>query len=87
MVYDTIFPKENCDNELVRIALRENRVIVTRDTRLALRRVVRLGQMSVTLIEKDDLPSQLKQLVQDLDLDLSGGFSLCVCCNEPLYSI
>ena len=87
MGYDTIFPKENGDNELVRIALRENRVLVTRDAGIALRRVVRLGQMSVALIEKDDLRSQLKQLVQDLELDLSGGFSLCVCCNEPLHSI
>ena len=87
MGYDTIFPKENGDNELVRIALRENRVLVTRDAGIALRRVVRLGQMSVALIEKDDLRSQLKQLVQDLELNLSGGFSLCVCCNEPLHSI
>ena len=87
MGYDTIFPEENGDNELVRIALRENRVLVTRDAGIALRRVVRLGQMSVALIEKDDLRSQLKQLVQDLELDLSGGFSLCVCCNEPLYPI
>ncbi len=87
MGYDTIFPKENGDNELVRIALRENRVLVTRDAGIALRRVVRLGQMSVALIEKDDLRGQLKQLVQDLELDLSGGFSLCVCCNEPLHSI
>ena len=64
MGYDTIFPKENGDNELVRIPLRENRVLVTRDAGIALRRVVRLGQMSVALIEKDDLRSQLKQLVQ-----------------------
>ena len=76
MGYDTIFPKENGDNELVSISLRENRVLVTRDAGIALRWVVRLGQMSVALIEKDDLRSQLKQLVQDLELDLSGGFSL-----------
>ena len=44
MGYDTIFPKENGDNELVRIPLRENRVLVTRDAGIALRRVVRLGR-------------------------------------------
>ena len=43
MGYDTIFPKGSGDNELVRIALRENRVLVTRDAGIALRRVVRLG--------------------------------------------
>lgn len=87
MGYDTIFPEENGDNELVRIALRENRVLVTRDAGIALRRVVRLGQVTVALVEKDDLRGQLTQLVRDLELDLSGGFSLCVCCNEPLYPI
>jgi len=44
MGYDTIFPKENSDNELVPIALRENRVLVSRDAGIALRRVVRLGR-------------------------------------------
>jgi len=44
MGYDTIFPKENGDNELVRIALRENRVLVTSDAWIGLRRVVRLGR-------------------------------------------
>jgi uncharacterized protein with PIN domain len=87
MGYDTISPKENGDNELVRIAIKENRVLVTRDAGIALRRVVRLGQMTVELIEKDDLRGQLKQLVRDLELDLSDGFSLCVCCNEPLHPI
>ena len=52
MGYDTIFPKENGDNELVHIALRENRVLVTGDAGIALRRVLCLGQMSVARIEK-----------------------------------
>ena len=78
MGYDTISPKENGDNELVRIALREIRSLVTRDPGIALRRVVRLGQMTVELIKKDNLRSQMKQLVRNLELDLSGGFSLCM---------
>ncbi len=87
MGYDTLFPKENGDNQLVRIALMENRVLVTRDAEIARRRAARLGQMTVALIEKDDLRSQLRQLVRDLELDLSGGFSRCVRCNEPLRPI
>ena len=51
MGYDTIFPKENGDNELVRIALRENQVLVTRDAGFALRRIVRRGQMSGARVE------------------------------------
>lgn len=87
MGYDTVFPKENGDNQLVRIALKEDRVLVTRDAGIALRRAARIGQMTVALIKKDDLRSQLGQLVRDLGLNLSSGFSRCVLCNEPLRPI
>ena len=87
MGYDTLFPKENGDNQLVRIALMENRVLVTRDAEIARRPDDRTGQMEETLIEKDDLRSQLRQLVRDLELDLPSGFSRCVRRNEPLRPI
>ena len=85
--YDTLFPGEGGDNELVRTALREGRALVTRDTGIALRRAVRLGQMRVVRILHDDLRSQLKQLVRDLHLDLEKGFSRCVRCNDPLRPV
>ena len=87
MGYDTLFPRENGDSELVRVALKEGRVLVTRDAEIARRRAARTGQMTVVLIEKDDLRSQLRQLVRDLGLNLSAGFSRCVRCNEPLRPI
>src|SRR5918996_2214260 len=84
MGYDTLFPQENSDNELVRIALRENRVLVTRDSGIAQRRAARLGQMKVVQIKDDNLRSQLQQLVRDLGLNLDNGFSRCVLCNHLL---
>ena len=87
MGYDTVFPRETGDNELVRIALREDRVLVTRDTGIARRRAVRLGQMRVVRIEDDDFRSQLRQLVRDLNLNPARGFSRCVRCNQPLNPI
>ena len=84
MGYDTLFPEENSDNELVRIALRENRVLVTRDAGIAQRRAARLGQMKVVHIKDDDLRRQLQQLIRDLDLNLDSGFSRCVLCNHLL---
>ena len=84
MGYDAAFPREEGDNELVRIALQEDRVLVTRDSGIARRRAVRLGQMKVVRIENDDFRSQLKQLVRELNLDLAGGFSRCVRCNQVL---
>ena len=86
MGYDTLFPADADDNQLVRIALRESRVIVTRDGGLARRRLATTGQISVVLVEHDDLRSQLRQVVYILGLGLpgEGRFSRCVRCNEPL---
>ena len=87
MGYDTLFPREAGDNELVRIALREGRVLVTRDADIARRRAVRLQQMRVVCIKDDDLRGQLRQLVPELNLDLTGRFSRCVRCNQVLDPI
>ena len=87
MGYDAIFPRESDDNDLVRIALRENRVLVTRDAGISRRRAATQGQMRVIQIEKDDLCSQLRQLIRDLALDRKGGFSRCVRCNQLLEPV
>ena len=65
MGYDTVFPRDSDDNDLVRIALREGRILVTRDAGFNLRRAARQGQMRVLQIVDDDLRRQLRQLVQD----------------------
>jgi len=85
--YDTLFPREGGDNQSVRIALREGRVLVTRDAGIALRRAVRLGQMQVVHILAHDLRGQLRQLVREQQLSRNGGFSRCVRCNDPLHRL
>ena len=87
MGYDAIFPREGDDNDLVRIALRENRVLVTRDAGFGLRRAARQGQMRVIHIEDDGLRGQLRQLIRDLALNWEGGFSRCVRCNQLLEPV
>jgi len=85
--YDTVFPRHADDNELVRIALREGRLLVTRDAGFSLRRAVRQGQMRVVQILDQDLNGQLRQLVRELGLEIKNGFSRCLVCNEPLHSV
>lgn len=87
MGYDTLFPRDPEDNELVRIALREDRIIVTKDTGLTERRLVTTGQLKVLLIQHDDLRSQLRQVITSLNLKGDGRFSRCIWCNESLVSI
>ena len=87
MGYDTLFPVAAEDNELVRIALREERIIVTRDTGLTERHVVTTGRLKVELVQRDDLESQLRQVIRSLNLDSQREFSRCIRCNEPLVNV
>ncbi len=83
--YDTIFFGGGGDNDLIRIAFRENRIVLTKDTHILERRVVTTGRLKAILIQDDDISGQLSQVVQELNLDSKGQeFSLCIECNSPL---
>jgi uncharacterized protein len=80
--YDTLFFTGADDSEMVAIALRENRVLVTRDTHIVERRVARNGQLRVILVESDDPPQQIRQVIETLKLDCHyRHFMLCLECN------
>ncbi|MCL0098668.1 Mut7-C RNAse domain-containing protein [Dehalococcoidia bacterium] len=83
--YDALFINGLDDNELVRIALKEGRVLLTKDTGILRRGVASTGKIKVVLIESENVREQLRQVVETLYL--KGGsdpFSLCLECNEPL---
>lgn len=83
--FDTLFAKDIDDNRLVRIALDESRVLLTRDRQILKRRLVTSGRLKVILIEDDEVKSQLRQVLTALNLASElRPFSLCVECNEPL---
>jgi len=85
--YDTLFINGLDDNELVRIALKEGRILLTKDSGILRRGVVFTGKIKVVLIEADDVREQLRQVVQTLHLEPnSDPFSLCLECNKPLIS-
>ena len=85
--FDTLFMKGIDDNRLVRMALDENRVLLTKDTRMMERRVIANGRLKAILIEADDVMSQVRQVFTTLDLRSElNPFSLCVECNMPLLS-
>ena len=85
--YDALFPADAEDSELLRIALREGRIIVTRDGGLAERHLANSGRLKVVLIRDDHLKGQLSQVVRSLNLDATRPFSRCIRCNEPLGSL
>ena len=85
--YDTLFINGVNDDELIRMSLKENRILLTRDTGIMQRRVVTASKVKAVLIESDDVREQLWQVVQTLGLGPEfDSFSLCMECNEPLVS-
>jgi hypothetical protein len=79
--YDTLYYNYIPDDELLSIALREQRLILTRDTRLIKRRLAK----NYLLVRHDHWLDQLKQLVAELGLDTRGNLlARCCLCNQLL---
>ncbi len=85
--YDTLFFDPVEDGELVARALKDDRVLLSRDTQLA-RFKLKLGERSV-LIESDKPPEQVKQVLSHLHLrpDENLLFSRCLVCNSLLEKV
>jgi uncharacterized protein with PIN domain len=77
--HDTIYFAHLQDQELVRLARAEDRLLLTRDRDLTKRK----GFRSL-LVESDRLDEQLGQLLRDLALDVESPSPRCACCNTTL---
>ena len=87
MGYDTLFFSDIEDGHLVDMAMKEGRVVVTRDTQIAKRRVAANGSLKVILSRHDDPKQQLLQVLKELNLDCRQlQFTRCLECNQRLVS-
>lgn len=85
MGYDTVCFPEAADHDLVDVALREGRVLVTRDGEFARRRLAARGRLRMVLVKEQDIMAQLRQVVVELGLQADDrAFTLCLRCNEAL---
>ncbi len=85
MGYDSLFFDGEDDSQMVRKALAEGRVILTRDTGIMRRRVVNNGRLKALLIESEVPERQMRQVMTGLDLkDNLRPFTRCLECNHPL---
>lgn len=82
--YDTLFINDIDDGELVSIALRQRRIVITKDTQIMLRRVVTSRRVKAVLIKEDDPRDQFRQLMRSVSLDQDLKFTRCLECNESL---
>jgi len=85
MGYDALFFNDIEDGRLVDMAMKEGRVVVTRDTQIAKRRVATNGSLRVILTRDDDPRRQLLQVMKELSLDCRQmQFTRCLECNRRL---
>ena len=85
MGYDSLFFDDDDDGQMVKQALAEDRIIVTRDTGIMKRRAISRGRLRAVLIESEEPERQMQQLMTTFDLkDELHPFTLCLECNQTL---
>ena len=82
--YDSLFFTSKDDNEMIALALKEDRVILTKDTQIAKRRLATSGKLKVILIKQEVPNAQILEVARTLNLNRLKPFSLCLECNQQL---
>ncbi|PPD57495.1 Mut7-C RNAse domain-containing protein [Dehalogenimonas etheniformans] len=86
--YDAVFFTGEDDTRMVKQALAENRILLTRDTAIQRRRVVTSGSLKVMTFETEDAEVQMGQLLAQFQLvGLSHPFPRCLEDNSLLRPI
>ena len=80
--FDTLYYNEIDDDRLLAIAEKENRILLTRDTRIK-----RMKKAGIIFIEDDHWREQLKQFLKAFPVEKSDLFSRCLICNRELLEI
>ena len=81
--FDVLYSNRYEDDEILRIGDAEDRLILTRDTRL----VQRVDRRRVIFIEHDHYEDQVSQVLKALSLSQFRIFSRCPECNDSLVRI
>jgi len=82
MGYDTLYG-DGDDSELIKIAVDEKRVLITRDRELHNR------YENSLLVEGTELENQIRSVMDSLDLriNMENALSRCTVCNTPVRKI
>jgi hypothetical protein len=84
--FDTYYIKKDIDDvQLLNIAEKENRILVTRDKELIIRAKKR--NLKNIKIDTIDLDNQLKLVLKNIKIDKDKILSRCSICNEILNKI
>jgi uncharacterized protein with PIN domain len=85
MGYDAELFDGDDDSRMIVSALRQGRVILTKDTQIMKRGVVASGRLKTVLITSDQPEEQIRRVIETLKLDCPfRPFTLCLECNQLL---
>jgi hypothetical protein len=81
--YDTLYPGPLTDLQLLQISRAQDRILITRDTKIAKRKDDR-----VFFISSDKPDEQLRQVIRELKVKVESKlFTRCLECNSPLEKV
>ena len=80
--FDTAYPDVLADKDVVELAKKENRIILTRDKELAQKKDVQ-----TLYLESTDLDGQLTTVFSEYKLKIINAFSRCSLCNSILVEV
>jgi len=81
--FDVLYSNSFEDDEIIAIARRDQRIILTRDRGLE----ARVDSREVIMIQSDDYESQLKQVLEKFPQNATHLFSRCPECNGELFPV
>jgi uncharacterized protein with PIN domain len=82
--FDVLYDRTLDDNEIIRLSLEQNRVILTRDTELAGRPLA----TNRVFIRQDAVKDQLRQVLETFMIEsVPGPLTRCSVCNDTLLPI
>jgi uncharacterized protein with PIN domain len=81
--FDVLYSNRFSDDELISLSNRDGRILLSRDTRLLVRKPVR----DFIFLESQDVQDQIRQILGALNLTtLPSLLTRCLSCNETLVS-
>ncbi len=80
--FDTVYPDVLPDHELIELAKKEKRILLTRDKSLANSKEVR-----ALYIDSENVEEQLVQVMQEFELKTKNILSRCSLCNTLLIEV
>jgi len=81
--FDVAYSNAIGDDEIIRLATSENRIVLTRDRRLT----TRCRDVPCLPIDSDDYKEQISQVLSAFGLKEFNVFSRCLECNTPLQQV